>query len=139
MTFVGGFVPPTLQRTIPLLGAREDMKRVLEDHRVLSGYVDFVSTQFHKAIDDEQLGHDKQVGAAVENAVQYSTVVAARPDSMNISLAAAAAAAASPLIVCSPAGLVLPQNMFKRTTKKSCISSREDTPCPDVSRFQQTE
>eukprot|EP00752_Nemacystus_decipiens_P007835 g7000.t1 len=40
---------------------REDMKRVLEDHRVLKGYVDFVGAQFHKAIDDEQQGHDKQV------------------------------------------------------------------------------
>lgn len=40
------------------------MKRVLEDHRVLKGYVDFVGAQFHKAIDDEQQGHDKQVLAA---------------------------------------------------------------------------
>lgn len=37
------------------------MKRVLEDHRVLKGYVDFVGAQFHRAIDDEQQGHDKQV------------------------------------------------------------------------------
>ncbi|CAM9928579.1 unnamed protein product, partial [Ectocarpus sp. 12 AP-2014] len=40
---------------------REDMKRVLEDHRILTGYVDFVGAQFHKAIDHEQAGHDKQV------------------------------------------------------------------------------
>eukprot|EP00903_Cladosiphon_okamuranus_P020583 g18894.t1 len=40
---------------------REHMKKVLEDHRVLKGYVDFVGAQFHKVIDDEQLGHDKQV------------------------------------------------------------------------------
>lgn len=40
---------------------REEMKRVLEDHQVLKGYVDFIRTQFHKAIDDEQTGHDKQV------------------------------------------------------------------------------
>ncbi|CAN0090429.1 unnamed protein product [Ectocarpus fasciculatus] len=37
------------------------MKRVLEDHRILTGYVDFVGAQFHKAIDHEQAGHDKQV------------------------------------------------------------------------------
>lgn len=42
--------------------SREDMKKVLEDHCVLKGYVDFVGAQFHKAIDDEQQGHDKQVG-----------------------------------------------------------------------------
>lgn len=38
------------------------MKRVMQDHRVLKGYVDFVGAQYHKAIDDEQQGHDKQVG-----------------------------------------------------------------------------
>ncbi|CAB1115621.1 unnamed protein product [Ectocarpus sp. CCAP 1310/34] len=43
--------------------SREDMKRVLEDHRILTGYVDFVGAQFHKAIDHEQAGHDKQVTA----------------------------------------------------------------------------
>ncbi|CAM9251968.1 unnamed protein product, partial [Ectocarpus sp. 4 AP-2014] len=41
--------------------SREDMKRVLEDHHILTGYVDFVGAQFHKAIDHEQAGHDKQV------------------------------------------------------------------------------
>lgn len=39
------------------------MKRVLEDHRILTGYVDFVGAQFHKVIDHEQAGHDKQVTA----------------------------------------------------------------------------
>ncbi|CAM9459794.1 unnamed protein product [Ectocarpus sp. 12 AP-2014] len=43
--------------------SREDMRRVLEDHRILTGYVDFVGAQFHKAIDHEQAGHDKQVTA----------------------------------------------------------------------------
>lgn len=37
------------------------MKKVLEDHRILKGYVDFVATQYLKAIDDEQQVHDKQV------------------------------------------------------------------------------
>lgn len=42
------------------------MKRVLEDHRVLKGYVDFVGAQFHRAIDDEQQGHDKQAKTVLD-------------------------------------------------------------------------
>ena len=40
---------------------REDMKKILEDHRVLKGYVDFIGAQYHKAIDHQEQGHDKQV------------------------------------------------------------------------------
>lgn len=37
------------------------MKKVVEDHHILKGYVDFVGNQYHKAIDEEQQVHDKQV------------------------------------------------------------------------------
>lgn len=38
------------------------MQKIVEDNQVLSRYVRFMGDQYHKALEDEQQQHDKQVG-----------------------------------------------------------------------------